>query len=115
MLGLSTSEYVNAVSAMKYKHEFGSNSTFVLRAAKKESYKGIGSIETSLATLLFEEGVDFNILIDRLNQGASIRSTNITLNYTLEKFFEDNVNVIALFTLDANGYAQPFIKDKKSN
>jgi len=113
MLGLSTSEYVNAVSAMKYKHEFGSNSTYVLRTAQKESYKGIGSIETNLATLLFEEGVDFNILIDRLNQGASIRSTNITLNYTLENFFIDNVNAIALFIIDANGYAQPFVKGKK--
>ncbi len=113
MLGLSTSEYVNAVSAMKYKHEFGASSTYVLRAAQKESYKGIGSIETNLATLLFEEGVDFNILIDRLNQGASIRTTNITTNYNLENFFIDNVHAIPLFILDAKGYAQPFVKGKK--
>ena len=66
-----------------------------------------------MATLIFEEGVDFNVLIDRLNQGSSIRSTNITPNYTLEKFFIDNENAIALFIIDANGYAQPFIKGKK--
>lgn len=113
MLGLSTSEYVNAVSAMKYKYEFGSNNVFVLRASQKESYKGIGSIETNLANLLFDEGVDFNTLIDRLNQGASIRSTNITPNYPLEKFFKDNPNAIALFIIDDNGYAQPFDKDKR--
>lgn len=113
MLGLSTSEYVNAVSAMKYKHEFGANSTYVLRTAQKESYKGVGSIETSLATLLFEEGTDFKILSDKLNQGAKIKSTNITPNYTLESFFVDNINAIGLFILDANGYAQPFVKNKK--
>lgn len=113
MLGLSTSEYVNAVSAMKYKYEFGSNNVYVLRTAQKESYKGIGAIETNLANLLFDEGVDFNILIEMLNQGATIRSTNITPNYTLEKFFSDNPNAIGLFIIDDNGYAQPFSKNKK--
>ncbi|QIV95323.1 sodium/proton antiporter (CPA1 family) [Allofrancisella inopinata] len=113
MLGLSTSEYVNAVSAMKYKYEFGANNTYVLRASQKESYKGIGSIETNLATLLFDEGIDFNVLIERLNQGAKIRSTNITPNYTLENFFVDNTNAIPLFTIDSNGYVQPFFRDKK--
>nr|WP_150467173.1 sodium:proton antiporter [Francisella sp. SYW-9] len=113
MLGLSTSEYVNAVSAVKYKHEFGSKNTYVLRASQKESYKGIGAIETNLAMLLFDEGVDFNLLIDRLNQGASIRSTNITPNYTLDNFFADNPGAIALFIIDNNGYAQPFAKNKK--
>jgi CPA1 family monovalent cation:H+ antiporter len=113
MLGLSTSEYVNAVSAVKYKHEFGSKNTYVLRASQKESYKGIGAIETNLAMLLFDEGVDFNLLIDRLNQGASIRSTNITPNYTLDNFFADNPDAIALFIIDNNGYAQPFTKNKK--
>ena len=113
MLGLSTSEYVNAVSAVKYKHEFGSNNIYVLRTSQKESYKGIGAIETNLATLLFDEGVDFNLLIERLNQGANIRSTNITSNYSLEKFFIDNTNAIPLFIIDNNGYAQPFSKNKK--
>ncbi|MDE4967643.1 sodium:proton exchanger, partial [Francisella tularensis subsp. holarctica] len=72
MLGLSTSEYGNAVSAMKYKYEVGSNNVYVLRTAHKESYKGIGAIETHLANLLFDEGVDFHILIEMLNQGATI-------------------------------------------
>ncbi|ASG67231.1 sodium:proton exchanger [Francisella halioticida] len=113
MLGLSTSEYINAVSAIKYKHEFGSKNTYVLRTSQKESYKGIGAIETNLATLLFDESVDFNILIDRLNQGASIRSTNITPNYTLDNFFMDNSGAIPLFIIDSYGYAQPFSKNKR--
>lgn len=113
MLGLSTSEYVNAVSAMKYRYEFGSNNTYVLRTAQKESYKGIGAIETNLANLLFEEGVDFNILIERLNHGAKIKSTNITRNYTLDRFFVDNITAIPLFIIDEAGYAQPFVKGKK--
>lgn len=113
MLGLSTSEYVNAVSAMKYKYEFGVKNIYVLRTARKESYKGIGAIESNLATLLFGEEVNFNTLIERLNHGATIRSTKITPNYTLEKFFTDNINAIPLFVIDENGYAQPFDKDKK--
>lgn len=113
MLGLSTSEYVNAVSAMKYKYEFGANNTYVLRTSQKESYKGIGAIETNLATLLFDEGVDFNVLIEKLNNGATIKSTNITPNYPLEKFYADNTDAIALFVIDTNGYAQPFVTNKK--
>ncbi|MED7820276.1 cation:proton antiporter [Francisella sp. 19S2-10] len=113
MLGLSTSEYVNAVSAVKYKHEFGAKNTYVLRTSQKESYKGIGAIETNLATLLFDEDVDFNLLIDRLNKGASIRSTNITSNYTLDNFFTDNPRAIPLFIIDSYGYAQPFSKNKR--
>lgn len=50
-----------------------------------------------------------------LNQGATIRSTNITPNYTLEKFFSDNPNAIGLFIIDDNGYAQPFSKNKRLN
>ncbi|MDE4949095.1 sodium:proton exchanger, partial [Francisella tularensis subsp. holarctica] len=62
---------------------------------------------------LFDEGVDFTILIEMLKHGATLRSTNITPNYTLEKFFSDNPNAIGLFNIDDNGYAQPFSKNKK--
>lgn len=113
MLGLSTSEYVNAVSAVKYVHEFGASNIFVLRTPQKESYKGIGAIETNIANLLFEEGVDYNYLLERLNNGARIKSTNITENYTLDNFLSDNRNAVPLFIVDENGYVQPFVKNRK--
>ena len=50
-----------------------------------------------------------------LNQGAKIRITNITPNYTLEKFFSDNPNAIGLFIIDDNGYAQPLVRIKRLN
>ena len=113
MLGLSRSEYVNAVSAMKYKHEFGTNNIYTLRATEKASYKGIGAIENTLASPLFDEGIDINSLTERLNNGAQIKSTNITPNYTLQNFFADNIGTTALFIVDDKGYAQPFVSDKK--
>ncbi|GAB4221773.1 MAG: sodium:proton antiporter [Francisella sp.] len=113
MLGLSTSEYINALSAIKYKYEFGSNNVYVIRSPQKESYKGIGSIETNIANLLFDEGINLKLLLDMLNNGAKIRSTNITPNYTLDNFFVDNPDAIGLFIIDSNGYAQPYNKDKK--
>lgn len=113
MLGLSTSEYINAVSAMKYKHEFGSRSIYVLRNVQQESYKGIGSMESNLATPLFEEGVDFNMLIEKMNDGAKIRSTNITPNYPSGNFFTDNDGAIPLFTIDNDGFAEPFVAGKR--
>lgn len=113
MLGLSTSEYINAVSAMKYKHEFGSNSVYVLRNIQQESYKGIGAMESNLGKLLFEEKVDFNLLIEKINAGAKIRSTNLTANYTLEDFYADNEGVIPLFIICNDGHAEPFVVGKK--
>ena len=71
----------------KYQFHIDNNSAILLRNVQQESYKGIGSIESNLATLLFEEGVDFNVLIDKMNNGAKVKSTNLTPNYTLEDFF----------------------------
>ena len=113
MLGLSTSEYINAISAVKYGHEFGADKIYVIRATQKESYKGIGSMEGNFANLLFDEGVDHNTVTEKLNNGYKVKTTRITENYTLDRFLDVNTNAIPLFTIEDNGSVIPFKKDRK--
>jgi hypothetical protein len=113
MLGLSSSEYVNAVAAIKYRSEFGAQNTHVLRSPQKESYKGVGGIQTNLANLLFDNGIDFNVLAGLFDKGARIKSTNITANYTLDDFLLGNPDALLLFVIYDGGVVDTCYKDKK--
>ncbi len=111
MLGLSTSEYINAISAVKYSHEFGADNVYVIRATQTESYKGIGSMGANLAMPLFEEHMDHNFFTEKMNNGYEIGSTRITENYTLDRFVEANPTAVLLFKIDDSGTVMPYKKD----
>jgi len=113
MLGLSTSEYVNTISAVKYARELGASNIYVVRSTQKESYKGTGSMEENYATQLFDEGVDSNTITEKLNNGYRIKSTRITKTYTFDRFISNNKEAIPLFTIDDNDNVRPFMNDRR--
>lgn len=103
MIGCSRRSEHNALAAIKYKGEFGSNNIYTLRSSQdsKKSEKMTATGEFR-GRALFAESVTQQKLASLLSQGATIKATTLTDSFTYENYLEQNgKGVIPLFMVNS--------------
>jgi CPA1 family monovalent cation:H+ antiporter len=101
LLGLSMNRHINTLAAQKYASEFGRQNIYTLKPAadkNKDSEKHLSSIDFR-GSILFA-GKTYAQLASYLAQGAVVKSTLITEEFTFKNYMQKHSNqVVPLFTV----------------
>jgi CPA1 family monovalent cation:H+ antiporter len=104
LLGLSMNRHVNTIAAQKYKSEFGPNHIYTLSPTidqSKSNEKHLTASEHRGRELF--DGISYASMAGYLAQGAVIKSTLITEEFSYKNYLEKHgENVIPLFAISAN-------------
>jgi len=101
LLALSPRPELNALASMRYRAEFGAGNLYMLNPGSEEDSTEKRKFTMPKATrILFEDNIDYNRLSDMLNNGAQIRSTNITEKFEMsdynKKYYGRSIPLFAL-------------------
>lgn len=115
LLALSPRPAVNALTALRYKSEFGVANVFRLAVSgKAESGGEDRHASDDPATVLFANDVTYKKLASLISQGAEIRHTPITESFSIGDYFKAHgKSAIPLFAIDPQGGMRPFVADEK--
>lgn len=107
MLGLSNHHEYNISQVARFRDEFGSRQVFTLPATHDpdRNHKHLASEQTT-GQILFGFEENFSKLRRAVNDGNTIRMTEITEEYSLEQWKKDNPASLKLFTINKNGDIQ---------
>jgi len=113
LLAMSLRPAANELAAVRFRPEFGSNSVYVLET-ETESTSQKRTLTTPLrAPRLFGEDVTQAKLAGLLSEGAEIRSTSLTENFSFDAYRElYGADAIPLFSLDAKKKLRVFTAEK---
>lgn len=98
----------NVLTALKYRHEFGNNNIYRLKVVDKQLNNKQKTSKEWQTPWLFGEDVSFSKLASLLAQGATIKTTNITEDYPLEKYEADNPRYIPLYVVSKKNVLRVF-------
>ena len=106
LLGLSPSGELNALAAMRFRHEFGPHRLFAL-ANSQESRRSDKhrAIHQHRGRALGDHALTYSQLLSELNQGAQMYSTHLTDTFTWEDYqalHGERANL--LFARDTSGW-----------
>lgn len=106
LLALSPAGELNAVAAMRFRHDFGHQRLFTLTSGleNRRTDKHRASLEHR-GHLLGSETLTFNRLASLLNQGAELYSTHLTTGFTWDDYQTlHGERATLLFARDSNGW-----------
>jgi NhaP-type Na+/H+ or K+/H+ antiporter len=112
MLGLSPRRGVNAVAGMRYATEFGRHNVYVILTAAdtKVSERHQLAVEHR-GYVLFGDEITYQKLASLLSQGAEVKTTKLSDEFTFELFKQQHNKTIPLFAISPKGRIQIFVKD----
>jgi NhaP-type Na+/H+ or K+/H+ antiporter len=115
MLALTPRENFNVAAVMHFRMELGPNNVFVLQSREDEKVPEKQKVTPRRrGRTLFGKEITFATLADMLAQGAEIRTTKLTENFTFADFCEKNRDkALMLFALDIKGRALVFTSERK--
>lgn len=108
LLALSTRREFNTLACVRFAPEFGRRRIFRLRIlapgeAPRQSYAGLQG-----GRPLFGQKITHRQIAERLNAGASIRSTRLTSAFGWKEYCEKHgEDVLLLFAIDERGVLRP--------
>ena len=112
LLGMSPRRALNAVAGMRYASEFGRQNVYViLTSADTKVSERHQLAQEYRGYVLFGKELTFQKFASLLSQGAEIRATKLSEEYTFEVFQQQNKNAIPLFAINAKGRLQIFVED----
>ena len=113
MLGLSNHHEYNISQVARFRDEFGAREIFCLPSSQDpdRSHKHLASEHTT-GQVLFGVEQSFSELKRAINNDAVIRVTEITDEYTVDDWREDNPNALKLFSIAKNGQIKFKTTDK---
>lgn len=94
LLSLSLNSDMNALSVMRYQGEFGKGNVYSLsppEEKKKHKDKHAVSIE-GIGRVLFGQGINYPRLASWISNGAEIKATQLSGEFTFEDYLERNKN-----------------------
>jgi len=115
MLALSPLPNLNALANLRYRGEFGRDSIYtVLGQLEKDSSEKHVTAADLKGYTLFGGDVTYSKLAGLIAQGAEVRGTNITENFTMEEYKQKySDNSVPLFAIDPKQRIEFFVKDGK--
>lgn len=91
LLGMSPERSINTVAGMRYGNEFGQHNVFAMRTSVDARLTGKHIAgEEHRGQYLFAEDLTYGKFSSLLSQGAEIRSTRLTSEFTYEDFLKQN-------------------------
>jgi len=103
MMGVSQNDDLNVLAVQRYVREFGKKRVYALpsQASQRKSEREQVS-DDLLGIALFSEDATFSKLASLIAQGAEMRTTNISEEFTFENYQEKyGSNAIPMFVIDA--------------
>jgi len=112
MLGLSSNEQINTLSAIKYYREFGAGNVFIL-PAEIEKATIQHSTDKKYSQKLFEGKLNYNELNLLLENGSQIKTTKLSNEFTWEQYLAKNTGIIPLFMVSPKGNVEVVTSDEE--
>ena len=101
LLAMTANDEVNSLAVREFSHQFGRANVYQLTPSDKGSGKRRSVSEHLRGRSLFHDGLDYAALEHRLEQGAQIKATKLTGEFTYEDFRSRyGVSAIPLFVID---------------
>lgn len=114
MFSITPQADLNALACMRYKQEFGSNAIFTIQT---ESNVGAdiadkyGVSKKHRGNILFDEKLTYSDLLKMIQDGATIRSTQLTENFDFKSYqIRHHYKAIPLFAIGPRGNLHVFGK-----
>ena len=101
MLGCSSSEQMNTLSAVKYYREFdGRASVFVLPTAQNKANSKLSYLTKKYAKRLFSKDLSYQTLRSMIKQGGQVKTTTMSDEFNWEQFLSLNQTAVPLFFIN---------------
>ena len=104
MLGLSNHHEYNVSQVARFRDEFGARQVFTLAASQDpdRNHKHLASQQTT-GQILFGFEHNFSKLKNLVNNGSVIKMTELTEEYSVELWRNDNPDALKLFSINKKG------------
>ena len=114
MLGLSGRGNLDALAFLRFKSEFGANNIYELLTTREKLIPDKHRISTRhRGNQLFGENINYGTIANWLREGAEIRKTKLSEEFTFEKYMDTYVNrCIPLFAIDEKRHLHIFTVEK---
>lgn len=113
LLGLSMLSDQNALACMRYRPEFGENHLYSLQPSGDHNHDKHQVAQDHRGYTLFGDGMHYNKLASLLAKGGEIRVTNITEEFSFNKYLrQEERSITPLFAIDVKGNLQFFVNDE---
>lgn len=115
MLALSPQRDLNVLAGLRYRAEFGTEHIYTLQTAQDKDVSEKHRIaEEHRGHTLFGEEVSYAMLASQIKQGAEVRTTQLTDNYSFDNFREQHgKRAIPLFAIDPKEKLHIFVAGGK--
>lgn len=101
MLGLSHYYSYNTTAALRFREDFGNQNIFsLITGTGRKSHDKHRISDFYKGSILFGEDISYIDLHEKINQGWEIKNTQLSDEYTMENWQQDNNAAIILFVLD---------------
>ncbi len=112
LLCLSPHRELNTVASMRYRSEFGKNELFSLRSTHDRNAAEKHQVASDhRGNILFSEHMNYGKLASLVSQGAQVRQTRISEEYTFDKYVEQSGGKVEpLFCISPKGRLHWFIE-----
>jgi len=112
LLGLSPRRAANAVAGMRYATEFGRHNVYVILTTADTTVSERHQLAVDYrGYVLFGKELTYQKFASLLSQGAEIKATKLSDEFTFDLFQQQNKNAIPLFAINAKGKLQLFVQD----
>ncbi|MFA7553056.1 MAG: sodium:proton antiporter [Spongiibacteraceae bacterium] len=113
LLAMSRQRYINVISAVHYRADFGADRIFSLAAAadrnQLDKHKASGSYQGSK---LFSDDMTYGDLVSMVVKGRQVKSTTLTEEFDWNTYMEKYEKTrLPLFLIDSKGRVKPFTTD----
>lgn len=114
LFAVSRNAEANAIVCSQYRHEFGPQKVFSVRAGTSEDDEKEGFVRTLRSATLFARDASWVKLASLVGNGGEIRSTSLTDSFDFEAYqAEWGKQAIHLFAIDDDGELKVFSEQKK--
>lgn len=113
LLSMSHQRYVNVITAIHYRADFGSERIFTLAASDKQAEKHSvsGSFQGSQ---LFAADISYTDVVKRVSDGDGVKSTTLSAEFDWDTYCAKYQGLrLALFMIDPKGMIKPFTATSK--
>ena len=113
MLAMSGRAYLDSLASFRFKSDFGKNNVYELRTSvEKQITEKHRTSSRHRGHYLFGEDITYGLLATWLRNNAKIHSTQLSDEYSFEKYLDNYKDrIIPLFAIDNKGKLQIFVAE----